>query len=211
MVHGKSTLARLISGLEMPTTGEILVDEINTRDKKKFLDLRKKIGIVFQNPENQIIFDKVYDDIAFGLKNLNETNYEDRIIDSLEKVGMEEHTNSNPYDLSLGQKQRIAIAAMLAMKPKTIIFDEPTAMLDPNGKKEVRKVIKDLQLQGYTIIYLTNIIDEILLADRVITLESGKIIKEIRREEVINKLKENGLNFELKETIENAIEKIVGG
>ena len=110
MVLGKSTLGKLISGLIDPTKGEILINGINTKEKKKFLDLRKTIGIVFQNPENQIVFDRVYDDIAFGLKNIKADNIEERIRNSLDKVKMIEHINANPYDLSMGQKQRIAIA-----------------------------------------------------------------------------------------------------
>lgn len=135
---GKSTLAKLISGLIRPTRGEIIINGINTKNKKSQIDLRKNIGIVFQNPENQIVFNKVYDDLAFGMKNIGIENkkIEETIDESLKKVDMLEYKNAESYDLSLGQKQRVVIAGTLAMNPKILIFDEPTTMIDRRRKRE---------------------------------------------------------------------------
>ncbi len=148
MVHGKSTLSKLIAGLLKPRFGKITVDNINTANKKEFYNLRKKIGMVFQNPENQIIFNNVYDDIAFALKNLELDNAEIRIKTSLEKLKMEKYLKSPTYELSLGQKQRVTIAGVLAVNPKYIIFDEPTTMLDSEGKEDVYEIVKTLKKQG---------------------------------------------------------------
>ena len=145
MVLGKSTLAKLISGLVKPKTGKIYVDNILTSDKKEFLNLRKRVGIVFQNPENQIIFNNVYDDIAFAIKNLKLDDEEIRVKTALEKLKMQEYINSPTYELSLGQKQRITIAGIVAINPKYIIFDEPTTMLDSEGKEDVYKIVNELK------------------------------------------------------------------
>ena len=193
---GKSTLARLIAGVEKPTGGQVLVNRIDTKDKSKMVDLRKTIGIVFQNPENQIIFEKIEDDIAFGLKNLGIENIDEKIKNAKEKVKIENLTDA--FEISLGQKQRVAIASVLAMEPQCIIFDEPTAMLDPKGKKDIRNIITSLHKKGFTIIYVTNIIDEVLSADRIIILDKGYIKHEFKKEELfnnVNKLKELGLEI----------------
>lgn len=228
---GKSTLTKLISGLEKPNKGDIIVNGINTKSKKESLELRKNVGIVFQNPENQIIFNKVYDDIKFGMKNIgiNTENEEVLIKKALEKVGMIDYLNSDPFDLSLGQKQRIAIASILALNTKIIILDEPTTMLDPEGKKAIYEIVCKLKKQGYTIIYITNVIDEILLADRIIVIREGKIEKEFYKKnisknidtlknlnielpvilQITEKLKEKNINIELQEfTIEELTKKI---
>ena len=183
---GKSTLARLIAGIDYPTKGNVVVDNIDTKNKKQTLDLRKTIGIVFQNPENQIIFEKIYDDIEFGLKNLGIENREERIKNAIESVGIKNITDT--YEISLGQKQRVAIASILAMKPKYIVFDEPTTMLDPKGKKDILNIIKELNKKGITIIYVTNVIDEILIADRIIALEDGIIKKEFKKKDVLDNI-----------------------
>ena len=183
---GKSTFARLISGIEYPTDGQILVDGIDTKNKKQTLELRKTIGIVFQNPENQLIFDKIYDDIEFGLKNLGIEDRETRINSAIEKVGMKDIYDT--YEISLGQKQRVAIASILAMEPKHIIFDEPTTMLDPKGKKDILNIVKELNKSGITIIYVTNVIEEILFADRIIALEEGKIKSEFKKTDILNNI-----------------------
>lgn len=190
MAHGKSTLSRLIAGITLPSDGSILVNGIDVSDKSKFIDLRKNIGIVFQNPENQIVFDKVYDDMAFGMKNLHFENdsIQPAIEDSLSKVNMSNYIYSDSHALSLGQKQRIAIASSLAINPKILIFDEPTAMLDPKGKKDIYNIIKSLHNEGYTIIYVTNVIDEILLADRIIGLENGCIKHEFQKNDILNNI-----------------------
>lgn len=229
---GKSTLTKLISGLEKPTKGSIIVNGINTKNKKEMLEIRKNVGIVFQNPENQIIFNKVYDDIAFGMRNIgvNTENEETIIKNSLEKVGMIDYLNVDSFDLSLGQKQRIAIASILALNTKIIVLDEPTTMLDPEGKESIYKIACKLKEQGYTIIYITNVIDEILLADRIIVLSKGKIEKEFYKKDILEnidtlkklnielpailqiteRLREKNVNIELQEfTMEELTEKIL--
>ena len=202
---GKSTLAKLISGLLNPKKGEILVDNIKTSKKQEFLNLRKKVGMVFQNPENQIIFNNVYDDLAFAIKNLKLDNEKIRIEDALEKVKMKDHINSDAYDLSLGQKQRVAIAGILAINPDYIIFDEPTTMLDPEGKQDIYDIISELKTKK-TIIYITNVIDEILMADRIVVLENGAIINTFKKDDIL----ENALflkqhNFKVPQIVETII------
>jgi energy-coupling factor transport system ATP-binding protein len=195
---GKSTLANLLAGLERPARGQIFIKGINTRDKKQFLALRKTVGIVFQNPENQIIFESVKDDIGFGLKNigLGAEEIEKRIDDVTQKMGIQDFTSS--FQLSMGQKQRVAIASVLAMGSECIIFDEPTAMLDPKGKKDIHNIIVELHKQGMTIVYVTNVIDEVLSADRIIILENGVIKGEVKHKELfdhVDRLKEAGLEM----------------
>jgi energy-coupling factor transport system ATP-binding protein len=195
---GKSTLARLIAGIDRPRGGQCTVNNISTKSKKSFLELRKTVGIVFQNPENQLVFEKARDDIAFGLKNLGlgKQEIQNRIDEIVKTLKIEHFTNS--FELSMGQKQRLAIASVLAMKPQCLIFDEPTAMLDPKGKKDIHNIIVDLHKQGMTIVYVTNIIDEVLRADRIIILEQGCIKYEFMRDELfdnINELKKLGLEM----------------
>lgn len=230
MDHGKSTLSKLIAGLLKPKTGKINVDSINTSNKKEFYNLRKKIGMVFQNPENQIIFNNVYDDIAFAIKNLQLDNEEIRIKDSLKKLKMDKYLKSPTYELSLGQKQRVTIAGVLAVNPKYIIFDEPTTMLDSEGKEDIYEIVKSLKEQGYTMIYVTNVMDEILIADRVVVLEKGEIIKEFYKKDILDNIefleeheikipsiakmlhefKENGINIKLENwTKEELTKKII--
>lgn len=195
---GKSTLAMLLSGLEKPSRGTIRAGGINTRSKKDFLPLRKTIGIVFQNPENQLVFERVRDDIGFGLKNLGleQAEIDARIEAVNQKMNIQNFTGS--FELSMGQKQRVAIASVLAMEPECVIFDEPTAMLDPKGKKDIHNIIIDLHKQGLTIVYVTNVIDEVLSADRIVILTNGRITGEVRREELfdnVERLKEAGLEM----------------
>ncbi|MBQ3145148.1 MAG: ATP-binding cassette domain-containing protein [Clostridia bacterium] len=198
MVLGKSTLAKIISGLEVPNKGQVVVDGINTSNKKEFLSIRKKVGVVFQNPENQILFNNVFDDIAFTLKNLEIDNYKEKIENSLEKLNMKEFLNSESYDLSLGQKQRVTIAGVVSAEPKYIVLDEPTTMIDPEGKEAVYSMIKSLKEQNYTIIYITNFIDEILMSDKIIVLEDGKIINTFAKKDILDNiefLKEHGIKI----------------
>ncbi|MDR1095022.1 MAG: ATP-binding cassette domain-containing protein, partial [Spirochaetaceae bacterium] len=187
---GKSTLSLLLSGLEYPSKGTVTVNGVSTRKKNSFLALRKQIGIVFQNPENQLVFEKVRDDIMFGLKNigLDKETADKRIDAIIQKLRIESFTDS--FELSMGQKQRVAIASVLAMEPECIIFDEPTAMLDPKGKKEIHNIIVDLHKQGLTIVYVTNVIDEVLSADRIVILEHGMIKGEFRREELFDNIEQ---------------------
>ena len=194
---GKSTFSKLLSGLVKFKNGEIKIDNLDLSNKKQELDIRKNIAIVFQNPENQIIFDKVYDDIAFGLKNLgfSKDEIETRIDESLKQVNMLEFKDSYTTELSLGQKQRIAIASSLAINPKVLILDEPTSMLDPSSKKQVYEILKTLKESGITIIYITNFIDEILLGDRTIIFENGKIKKDFYKKDLLSNL-ENLKDFD---------------
>ena len=185
---GKSTLLKLIGGITKPTKGQATVDGIDLKDKKNFMEIRKKVGIVFQNPENQIIFNNVHDDIAFGIKNLGLDNLENRIKEALKTVNMKEHENREAYDLSMGQKQRITIASVLSMGTKYLVMDEPTAMLDSEGKETVYEIVKKLKQQGYTIIYATNVMDEILYSDKVIIMEKGEIVKSFKPTEILENI-----------------------
>ena len=189
---GKSTIGKLIAKIIKLKQGEILIDDVNIKNK----DAQEKIGIVFQNPENQIIFNNIYDEISFSLRGLKKEEIERRIKESLKEVEMLDYISSDLYLLSLGQKQRIMIAEILAKKPKYIIFDEPTTMIDSKGKEIIYKIIRKLKEQGYTIICITNLADEVLIADRTLILKNGKIVHEIKKEELIDKsylLKENGI------------------
>lgn len=197
-VLGKSTIGKIISGLEKPNKGQVIIDDINTRDKKSFLEIRKKVGVVFQNPENQILFNNVFDDIAFTMKNLNIENYEEKIGKSLKRLNMQDFLKSEAYDLSLGQKQRVTIAGVVATDPKYIVLDEPTTMIDPQGKEDVYNIVKELKKDNYTIIYITNLIDEILMSDRVAVIEDGRIINVFDKKDILNQiefLKEHGIKI----------------
>lgn len=183
---GKSTIGRLISGIAKLKQGNIFIDDLDISQKNNRKLIRDKVGIVFQNPENQIIFNNIYDELSFTLKGLSPNEVTQRIDSSLEKVNMLEFKNKDLYTLSLGQKQRIMIAEILAKNPKYIVLDEPTTMIDSLGKEKIYQIIRDLKSQGYTIICITNLADEILLADRTLLLNSGKIALEIPKEELCN-------------------------
>lgn len=185
---GKSTIGKLIAGILRLKEGNILIDDLDI--KKYQNEIRDKVGIVFQNPENQIIFNSIEDELSFALKGLSKQEINKRINEALEKVEMLDFKNRDLYNLSLGQKQRIMIAEILAKNPKYLIFDEPTTMIDSIGKEKIYKIIKNLKQQGYTIICITNLADEILLADRTLVLEQGKIALEIKREELVEKAEE---------------------
>lgn len=198
MVLGKSTIGKIISGLEKPNKGQVTIDDINTADKKSFLEIRKKVGVVFQNPENQILFNNVFDDIAFTMKNLSIENYEEKIEKSLKRLNMESFLKSEAYDLSLGQKQRVTIAGVVATDPKYIVLDEPTTMIDPQGKEDVYNMVSELKKDNYTIIYITNLIDEILMSDRVAVIENGRIINIFDKKDILNQiefLQEHGIKI----------------
>lgn len=173
---GKSTLTQIISGILKPQKGEVLINN------KKLKNIKKKnivkIGIVFSNPDNQIIFNNVYDDIAFILKNykIDKSEFEERINYALTCVDMLEFKNSETFNLSSGQKQRIAIAGMLSLKPEILIFDECTSLLDPTAKNELYKLFTELNKLGITIIFTTNIINEIIIANEVIIMDKGEIV-----------------------------------
>ena len=176
---GKSTLAKLCNAIVVPQSGKVLVDGIDTADEEKLYDIRRKVGMVFQNPDNQIVATIVEDDVAFGPENLGVDPKEIRVRvdEALQSVGMYEFRSFEPHKLSGGQKQRVAIAGIIAMKPQCIVFDEPTAMLDPRGRKEVMKTAKMLNEEyGITVIFITHYMDEAVKANRVIVMDEGKII-----------------------------------
>lgn len=184
---GKSTIGKLISGITKLKDGHIFIDDLDVSKKSNKSLIRDKVGIVFQNPENQIIFNNIYDELAFSLKGLDVSEIDERVDAALKQVGMFEYKNRDLYSLSLGQKQRIIIAEVLAKHPKYIIFDEPTTMLDGQGKELVYNIIRDLKSHGYTIICITNLADEILLADRTFVLNDGKINCEISNKDLLNR------------------------
>ena len=183
---GKSTLARCLNGLLLPTEGEILVDGMDTSDDECIWDIRKKIGMVFQNPDNQIVSSMVEDEVAFGPENIGVDNPElrKRVDNALKAVGMYEYRNREAHKLSGGQKQRIAIAGAVAMRPDCIVLDEPTAMLDPKGRSQVMKVIRELNNQGITIILITHFMEEVAEADRVLVMKSGQLLRDSAPEDV---------------------------
>lgn len=176
---GKSTLAKNFNGILLPTGGKVYACGIDTAQSDKILEIRRNMGMVFQNPDNQIIATVVDEDIAFALENLGVPHDEmvKRVDEALEIVGMTEYKHHAPHRLSGGQKQRVAIAGIIAMRPRCLIMDEPTAMLDPKGRKEVMSTIKRLKSeQGVTIVLITHYMDEAVQADRVIVMDDGKIL-----------------------------------
>ena len=176
---GKSTLAKLINAILVPGEGCIEVDGIDTRKPEMVWEIRQRAGMVFQNPDNQIVHNIVEEDVGFGPENLGVPTAEiwERVNDSLKKVGMYEHRKESPNNLSGGQKQRVAIAGVLAMKPKCIIFDESTAMLDPVGRREVLKAVHEInKKEKITILWVTHYMDEVTEADRVLVMNHGKAV-----------------------------------
>ncbi|KXG74753.1 energy-coupling factor transporter ATPase [Thermotalea metallivorans] len=197
---GKSTMAKHINALLLPSGGKVYVSGLDTADEKNVWDIRQTAGMVFQNPDNQIVATVVEEDIAFGPENLGIPPKEIRIRvdEALRSVGMTEHRKKGPHLLSGGQKQRIAIAGIIAMRPKCIILDEPTAMLDPSGRREVMDTIQRLNREeGITIVHITHFMDEAVNADRVIVMENGNIVLEGKPREVftqVDTLKKLGLD-----------------
>lgn len=190
---GKSTIAKHMNALLIPSDGTVIVDGLDTKDQKNLWEIRSRAGMVFQNPDNQLVATIVEEDVAFGPENLGVEPEEirRRVDESLKKVGMYEYRRHAPHLLSGGQKQRIAIAGILAMKPKCIIFDEPTAMLDPSGRREVLNNIKEInEKYGITIVLITHYMDEAAQADRVIVMDGGKVILEGKPREVFSNVKE---------------------
>ena len=188
---GKSTIAKHINALLTPSSGTVLVDGMDTKDQLNLWDIRSKAGMVFQNPDNQLVATIVEEDVAFGPENLGVDPKEirKRVDDSLAKVGMSEYKRHAPHLLSGGQKQRVAIAGVLAMQPDCIVFDEPTAMLDPSGRKEVINNIKELNKEhNITIVLITHYMDEAAQADRIIVVDDGQIRMEGTPREVFSKV-----------------------
>ena len=175
---GKSTLAKNMNALLLPEKGTVYVDKIDTSDGEMLWEIRQRVGMVFQNPDNQIVYNVVEEDVGFGPENLGVPTKEiwERVEDALNKVGMLHARKESPNNLSGGQKQRVAIAGILAMKPKCIVLDEATAMLDPAGRKEVLKAVKELnQKEKITVLWITHHMEEVIEADRVLVMNKGKI------------------------------------
>ena len=178
---GKSTLAKLFNGLLLPKSGSVKVRGMDTTDRKALFDIRKTVGVVFQNPDNQMVASIIEDDVAFGPENLGLESAEinERVQWALESVGMAEHRKGTPFRLSGGQKQRIAIAGVLAVKPRVMVLDESTAMLDPMGRAEVMKVIERLNREEHmTVIMITHFMEEAAQADRIIVMRGGRVAGE---------------------------------
>ncbi len=175
---GKSTLAKCFNGLLIPTAGSVKVDGFDTADDSTIWEVRSRVGMVFQNPDNQLVSSIVEDDVAFGPENLgvDPAEIRRRVDDALKRVGMYEKKDRGAHMLSGGQKQRVAIAGAIAMRPDCIVFDEPTAMLDPKGREGVMSIIKDLNAGGITCILITHFMNEAEQADRVIVLKKGKLL-----------------------------------
>ena len=175
---GKSTLAKCLNGLLAPSAGRVIVDGFDTAEEEHIWDVRRRVGMVFQNPDNQIVSSIVEDDVAFGPENLGVEPKEirRRVDEALKRVGMYEQKDKGAHMLSGGQKQRIAIAGAIAMRPECIVFDEPTAMLDPKGRASVMGIIRDLNAEGITCVLITHFMSEAEQADRVIVLKKGKVI-----------------------------------
>lgn len=188
---GKSTFAKQINAILTPTAGTVLVSGMNTSDESHIWDIRKSAGMVFQNPDNQIIGNVVEEDVGFGPENIGIATDEiwKRVDDSLEAVGMTAYRLQSPNKLSGGQKQRVAIAGVMAMKPECIILDEPTAMLDPNGRKEVIETIRELnKREGITVLLITHYMEEVVCADRVIVMDEGRIVMDGTPKEIFSEV-----------------------
>lgn len=197
---GKSTLAKHMNAILLPTEGTMWVGGKNTADMESLWDIRQSAGMVFQNPDNQIIGTVVEEDVGFGPENLGVPTDEiwKRVEESLEAVGMLQYRNHSPNKLSGGQKQRVAIAGVIAMRSRCIILDEPTAMLDPNGRKEVLKTVRELQeRENITVILITHYMEEVIDADRVYVMDQGQVVMEGTPREIfsqVDKLKEYRLD-----------------
>lgn len=190
---GKSTFAKHINGLLLPSEGTVWVGEMDTKDEEHIWDVRKTAGMVFQNPDNQIIGNVVEEDVGFGPENIGVPTEEiwQRVDESLKAVGMTAYRLQSPNKLSGGQKQRVAIAGVMAMKPECIILDEPTAMLDPNGRKEVIRTIRELnRKEGITVILITHYMEETIDADRIIVMDQGRIVMDGAPREIFSQVRE---------------------
>ena len=229
---GKSTLAKLLNGLYKPTVGDVFVDSINTKDEATEIEIKRRLGMVFQNPDNQLLASIVEEDVAFGPENLGfEPNeIRNRVDNALKAVDMYDYRQKSPHHLSGGQKQRVAIAGIIAMEPECIVLDEPTAMLDPRGRNEIIKTIEKLNKEkGITIILITHFMEEAQNADRIIVMDDGviaaddkpakifknaKMLKSVgldvpQTTELLIELNNNGFNIDTNAiSIEEAAEKI---
>ncbi len=190
---GKSTFAKQVNGILVPTDGTVLISGMDTRDESHIWDIRRTAGMVFQNPDNQIIGNTVEEDVGFGPENLGVPTEEiwKRVDESLEAVGMTAYRLKSPNKLSGGQKQRVSIAGVMAMKPKCIILDEPTAMLDPNGRKDVIRTVHELnRREKITVLLITHYMEEAVDADRVVVMDEGKVVMDGTPREIFSRVKE---------------------
>lgn len=188
---GKSTLAKHLNALLLPTAGTVEVDAVDTANEADLWTIRQMVGMVFQNPDNQLVATTVEEDVAFGPENMGmePTQIRQRVDEALALVGMSEFKDKGPHLLSGGQKQRVAIAGIIAMRPKYIVFDEPTAMLDPTGRREVMETMQRLNREeGITVINITHFMEEAVLADRVVVMEQGRIVLSGTPKEVFTKV-----------------------
>lgn len=186
---GKSTLSKHLNGILKPSHGNVWVNGSNTKEKHLLRDIRQQVGMVFQNPDNQLIATTVEDDVLFGLENISvpADEMEARIDFALEVVGMSAFRNRSPHHLSGGQKQRVAIAGIVAMKPKCLVLDEATSMLDTYGRKEILQVVRKLNNEGMAIVTVTHHMSDVVEADRVIVIEKGKIVLQGTPREIFQK------------------------
>ena len=197
---GKSTLAKHFNAILLPSGGKVYVDGMDTCDEAQLLDIRRQVGMVFQNPDNQIVASVVEEDVAFGPENLGIPSAEirERVDAALAAVGMADYARHAPHLLSGGQKQRVAIAGVLAMRPRCIVLDEPTAMLDPNGRHEVLRAVRELnQKENVTVILITHYMEEVVFADHVYVMDQGHIVLEGIPREIftrVEELKDYGLD-----------------
>lgn len=207
---GKSTLGKLMNAQIFPTTGDIWIDDLNTKDENLIWDVRSKCSMVFQNPDNQMVATTVEEEVAFGVENLQIPNPElrQRVDSAIDLVGMSDFKTRNPANLSGGQKQRVSIAGVVAMMSDYIIFDEPTAMLDPKGRKDVIKLVEELNKNyGKTIIYITHYMEEAIIADKIVVLDKGKVALEGSAREVFSKVDQmKGLGLTVPQVTEVAYE-----
>ena len=190
---GKSTFAKLMNGLLLPSDGTVYISNMKTDDEEHLWDVRKTAGMVFQNPDNQIIGNVVEEDVGFGPENIGTPTEEiwERVDQSLEAVGMTAYRLQSPNKLSGGQKQRVAIAGVMAMRPQCIVLDEPTAMLDPNGRREVIKTIHELNRQErITVLLITHYMEEVIDADRVVVMDDGHVVMDGAPKEIFSRVSE---------------------
>lgn len=188
---GKSTMAKHINALLIPEEGTVYVDNIDTSEEEMLWEVRQRVGMVFQNPDNQIVYNVVEEDVGFGPENIGvpTKNIWERVEEALTKVGMLHARKESPNNLSGGQKQRVAIAGILAMKPKCIVLDESTAMLDPIGRKEVLKAVKELnQKEKITVLWITHYMEEVVEADKVIVMDKGQVVMEGTPREIFSQV-----------------------
>lgn len=190
---GKSTFAKHLNAILLPEGGKVYIDGIDTKDENRLYDIRQRVGMVFQNPDNQIVSSIVEEDVAFALENLGvePSEIRKRVDEALKAVGMYKYRMHSPHQLSGGQKQRVAIAGIIAMRPECIVLDEPTAMLDPNGRKEVMRTITELnQKYGITIILITHYMEEAAMCGRIIVMDKGRVLMDDKPEEVFSRVEE---------------------